>query len=50
MTRRFDSCCVICRWGYWGYGDTYGRPENEAAYKATLDTSMNFWDTGWHSL
>ena len=35
-----------CRWGYWGYGDTYGRPENEAAYRATLSTSMNFWDTG----
>lgn len=33
------------RWGYWGYGDTYGKDDNEAAYNATLSTSMNFWDT-----
>ena len=39
-----------CRWGYWGYGDTYGRPENEAAYRATLSTSMDFWDTGQRPL
>ena len=35
-----------CRWGYWGYGDTYGRPENASAYTATLDSDMTFWDTG----
>ncbi len=42
------SCNLVtlCRWGYWGYGDTYGKPENEAAYSATLSTSVNFWDTG----
>ena len=41
-----------CRWGYWGYGDTYDKADNEAAYDATLSTSMNFWDTGqsWQTM
>ncbi|KAL3145109.1 hypothetical protein ABBQ38_001718 [Trebouxia sp. C0009 RCD-2024] len=33
------------RWGYWGYGDTYDKADNEAAYDAILSTSVNFWDT-----
>ena len=37
---------VQCRWGYWGYGDTYDKVDNEAAYDAILSTSVNFWDTG----
>ena len=37
---------VQCRWGYWGYGDTYDKADNEAAYDAILSTSVNFWDTG----
>ena len=37
---------VPCRWGYWGYGDTYDKSDNESAYDAILSTSVNFWDTG----
>ena len=31
--------------GYWGYGSDYGKPDVEAAFKASLAAGVNFFDT-----